>query len=114
MAAIYLPKTKYRIDRAWIPRKCFVCREKGGWGKKNVSSIYAHGFRWGHYWAHFHPHCLKDAICCPVNYKNWIVEQAVEIHTKWEELQLERRMEVLHNKQKLKKAQQEICKGDTK
>jgi hypothetical protein len=99
------------MDRAWIPRKCFVCGEKGGWGKKNVNAIYTHGFRWGNYWAHFHPHCLKDAICCPGNYKNWIVEQAVEIHNKWEELQLKRRMDKLGKNLDLKKAQEEICKG---
>ena len=110
----YITKTKYRIAQAWIPRKCFVCKERGGWFKKNVHAIYMHGFRWGHFWAHFHSHCLKDAICCPGNYKNWVVEQAVEIHEKWGELLLKDRLDKKEKENKLKDAQEEICKGRIK
>ena len=104
-------KTKYRIAKALIPRKCFVCGEKGGWGKKNVWAIYMSGFHWGTFWEHFHPHCLKDAICCPGDYDNEVVNTAVEVFNKWEALQLKDRMDRKGKELDLKKAQQEICKG---
>lgn len=105
-------KKYFKIAKAWIPRKCFVCGKKGGWGEKNVDAIWVHGFRIGYFWGHFHQHCLKDAICCPENYKNEVVDKAVCVYKKWDELFSKEKTDILKKKMELKRIQQQICKGD--
>lgn len=100
---------RYEMSKAWIPRKCFVCGEKGGWGKNNVDAIWVYEGRPNHFWAHFHPHCLKDIICCPGNYKNEDVHFAVKVYKKWEELLLKERIDRKGKELDLKKMQEEIC-----
>lgn len=101
----------YMSRKAWIPRKCFVCGERGGWGKKNVNGIYRGAYKAGMWIEHFHPNCLKDIICCPGNYKNEDVHHAVYVRELWEKIQLRKRMEKKEKELDLKKAQKEICKG---
>jgi hypothetical protein len=110
-AAGWICRMRYSIGKAWFPRRCFICEEKGGWGENNVDHIRVYSQRWNYYWGHFHEHCLKDAICCPGNYENWVVEKAVNIRNKWEDLLLKDRMEQKEKAWELKKAQQSICNG---
>ena len=108
-----ITRRNFSITNKWIPRKCFICGEKGGWGKKNVSSIHVREFeRPNYYCGEFHLHCLKDAICCPENYDDEVVNKAVNVFEMIEKIHLKEAIDKKFKKLKLKILQKKIYKGE--
>ncbi len=98
------------IVKCTLPKKCCICGEWDGWKNPTIDSIETWDYDSNYTSDHHHKACVADAICNPEDYHISIVKVAMRIFKKINTIEDEELKERVNYRQKLAKAQDELCK----